>query len=273
MARPFPNHPLLQGIWEPWPMEGDLRDLPVVGEVPQALRGTFYRNGPNPQFAPRAAYHLFDGDGMIHAFAIEDGKVHYRNRWVRTPRFEAERAAGESLYGGLASPTKDDPRVAGVPGGPANTHIVSHAGKLLALVELGLPPVELDPVTLATRGVHDFEGELRWPVDPSIAAQLGIAVDAGGAPGSFTAHPKEDPRSGELLAFGRQRRLFVNRVFEIGFAVQRRTEDLLVMLEVLRRVLDEQSIARLERDRRQLGEEQRIAALDLVDTHLAVGLL
>ena len=44
------------------------------------------------RFKPRGEYHLFAGDGMVHAFHIKDGKVDYRNRWVRTPAFEAERA-------------------------------------------------------------------------------------------------------------------------------------------------------------------------------------
>jgi len=55
-------------------------------KVPKELRGTLFRNSPKPQYAPRDNnYHWFLGDGMIHAFHVEEGRVSYRNRWVRTP--------------------------------------------------------------------------------------------------------------------------------------------------------------------------------------------
>ncbi|HTY18961.1 MAG TPA: carotenoid oxygenase family protein [Myxococcota bacterium] len=203
MSRPFPtDDPTLSGPWQPWPMEGEVHDCAVRGEIPRDLRGTLYRNGPNPQFAPRASYHFFTGDGMIHAFRFEDGRCHYRNRWVRTPRFVAERGAGEALFGNLFGGEPDDARAKGVAGGPANTNIVWHGGRLLALVEGGLPPVELDPVSLDTRRVFDFDGRLRRPIDPGLAKLLGLEAPDGTTQGTFTAHPKIDPESGEMLAFG-----------------------------------------------------------------------
>jgi carotenoid cleavage dioxygenase len=210
MSRPFSTdrstdrsaHPMLSGYWEPWPMEGVAHDLPVVGEIPRELAGTLYRNGPNPQFAPRGEYHFFGGDGMVHAFEIGNGRCHYRNRWVRTPKFELEREAGEALFAAFSGSEQSDPRTRGVPGGPSNTNVVWHGGKLLALVEGGLPPVELDPQTLETRGVWNFEGALRQPIDPGIAEALGIHAPDGMVDGTFTAHPKIDPESGEMLAFG-----------------------------------------------------------------------
>lgn len=202
MSRPFSNtSPMLRGPWEPWPMEGEVRDCAVVGEIPRDLAGALYRNGPNPQFAPTGGYHFFLGDGMIHAFHFEDGHCRYRNHFVRTPRFEAEREAGMPLFGNFFEGEVPDARAAGIRNGPANTNVVWHAGRLLALVEGGLPPVELDPETLETRGVFDFEGKLRRPVDPGFAKLLGIDP-ANGTDGVFTAHPKLDPESGEMLAFG-----------------------------------------------------------------------
>jgi len=182
MSQPMPKHPFLSGVWEPWPMEGEVTNLPVTGEVPRELLGALYRNGPNPQFAPRGGYHPFSGDGMIHGFFLRDGRVDYRNRWVRTPRFDAEREAGQALWSSfMGSSAPPDPRTEGIPGGPANTNVVWHAGKLLALVEGGLPPVELDPRTLHTRCTTNYEGALR--------------------DGTFTAHPKLDPETGEMLGF------------------------------------------------------------------------
>jgi carotenoid cleavage dioxygenase len=180
MSRAFPDHPFLKGNYAPLLIEGEAFDLPVQGELPRELHGTLYRNGPNPQFAPRGRYHWFDGDGMIHAFRLRDGRASYRNRWVRTARFAAERAAGESLFGGIADLPSGDLRVAGTQPNAANTNIVWHAGRLLALWEGG-PPHALDPVTLETLGPHDFAGQLQGPM---------------------TAHPKLDPENGEMCFFG-----------------------------------------------------------------------
>ncbi len=203
MSRTFPtDDPTLTGAWEPWPMEGEVLDAPVLGEIPRDLHGTLYRNGPNPQFAPRDSYHFFFGDGMIHAFHLEDGRCHYRNRWVRTPKFVAEREAGEVLFGNFFAGEANDPRVLGIPNGPANTNIVWHGNRLLALVEGGLPPVELDPDTLETRGVFDYDGALRRPIAPELAKAMGIETADGKTPGIFTAHPKLDPETGEMLGFG-----------------------------------------------------------------------
>mgnify|MGYP001036133429 CR=1 FL=1 len=84
----------------PIPMECDAPHLKVTGELPRELNGTLYRNGPNPQFdAPGA--HWFVGDGMLHAFHLENGRASYRNRWVRTPKWLAEHDAGRALFGGF----------------------------------------------------------------------------------------------------------------------------------------------------------------------------
>lgn len=183
MRQPFPDHPFFRGYYEPWPIEGDIYDLPVEGELPDALSGTLYRIGPNPQYPPRGRYHLFDGDGMVHAFQFESGRVSYRNRWVRTARFQREREAGEALFGGLFDPKASDPRVADASvaeRNAANTYIVYHGGKLLALWEGG-KPYELHAQTLETVGIWDFGGQLDGPM---------------------TAHPKIDPETGEMLMFG-----------------------------------------------------------------------
>ena len=135
MAQPFPNHPNLVGGFAPIQMECDAADLIVEGEVPEDLRGTLYRNGPNPQFAPRGAHHWFAGDGMVHGFKIENGKVSYRNRWARTVKWKKEREAGRSLFAAV-NPMDADPSVAGIQtDGIANTNIIWHAGRLLALEE------------------------------------------------------------------------------------------------------------------------------------------
>ncbi len=180
MAKMFPNHPNLIGGFAPIQMECDAADLIVAGEVPRELNGTFYRNGPNPQFAPRGSHHWFGGDGMIHAFVIRDGKVAYRNRWVRTKKWKLEHEAGEALFAAF-NPMESDERVRFMPtDGLANTNIVWHAGKLLALEEAHAP-FEIEPDTLDSMGAWTFGGKLAGPM---------------------TAHPKLDPETGEMVFFG-----------------------------------------------------------------------
>jgi carotenoid cleavage dioxygenase-like enzyme len=140
-------------------------DLPVEGAIPAELDGWYLRNGPNPR---QATVHWFTGDGMIHGVRLENGRAAwYRNRWVHTDSFEKD----FPLYN--ADGTRN------LRASVANTHIVNHAGKTLALVESSLPyEISND---LETLGAYDFGGNL---------------VD------SMTAHPKICPTTGELHFFG-----------------------------------------------------------------------
>lgn len=168
--------PYLSGNFAPIRSEDDFT-LEVTGEIPRDLAGTLFRNGPNPQFEPRDPnYHWFTGDGMIHGFFIENGQVRYRNRYVRTPKWELEHAAGKSLFGTFGNPMTTDPDAMGKDSGVANTNIVWHGGRLLALEE-GHAPFELDPATLDSKGYAAFGGKV-------------------------TAHPKTDPVTGEMVFFG-----------------------------------------------------------------------
>jgi carotenoid cleavage dioxygenase len=164
----------------PIPMECDAPFLTVEGELPRELNGTLYRNGPNPQFDVPSA-HWFAGDGMLHAFHIENGRASYRNRWVRTPKWQAEHDAGRALFAGFG-PRKlpDAPETSCTDSGAANTNIVFHGGRLLALEE-GHPPTEIEPGTLNTLGYCDYGRRIGGP---------------------FTAHPKVDPITGEMMFFG-----------------------------------------------------------------------
>lgn len=179
MAKAFPNHSRLTGNFAPIRTECDAFDLVVRGEIPKGLHGSLYRIGPDPQFAPRDRHHWFAGDGMVHAFHIDDGTVSYRNRWVRTPKWRLEHEAGRSLFGTFGNPMTSDPSVLGKSAAVANTNLVWHANRLLALEELH-EPFEVEPDTLDTVGSHSFDGALR---------------------NNMTAHPKLDPRTGEMFFF------------------------------------------------------------------------
>jgi carotenoid cleavage dioxygenase-like enzyme len=140
-------------------------DLPVEGAIPAELDGWYLRNGPNPR---QATAHWFTGDGMIHGVRLEGGRAAwYRNRWVRTDSFKED----FPLYN--ADGTRN------LRSSIANTHVVNHAGKTLALVESSLPYEITND--LETVGAYDFNGKL---------------VD------SMTAHPKICPTTGELHFFG-----------------------------------------------------------------------
>ena len=173
----MPDSPFLTGNFAPVGDELDVAALPVSGRLPHGLRGTLYRNGSNPHLAPLQPYHWFTGDGMVHAVTIGEDGARYRNRWVRTPRFQAEAAAGRPLFAGFGQPLPGTPE--NLDTGVANTHVIAHAGRLLALEEAHLP-TRLDARDLSTAGYDDFGGVLS---------------------GRFTAHPKHDPMTGQLVFF------------------------------------------------------------------------
>lgn len=180
MTSPYPDHPQLRGNFAPLRMECDIDDVIVRGELPRDLDITYYRNGPDPQFPPVGDYHWFAGDGMLHMFRIQDGRVRYRNRWVRTGKWTVERREGRNLIDPF-NPVSNDPAAADAErDGLANTNVVWHGGRLLALEEAHAP-FEIDPGTLDSKGAWRF-GE--------------------GFEGPMTAHPKIDPATGEMLFFG-----------------------------------------------------------------------
>jgi carotenoid cleavage dioxygenase-like enzyme len=140
-------------------------DLPVQGRIPAELNGWYLRNGPNPRAGEG---HWCVGDGMVHGIRLENGRAAwYRNRWVRTESFETP------------VPAYNDDGSRNLRSSIANTHVVRHAGKTLALMEFSLPyEISND---LQTLGAYDFGGTLT---------------------DSMTAHPKICPNTGELHFFG-----------------------------------------------------------------------
>jgi len=136
----------------------------IAGEIPVALHGTLFRNGPGLlDVNGQRLHHPFDGDGMVCAIAFDAGKAHFRNRFVRTAGFLAEQKAGKILYRGVFGTQK--------PGGwlanafdfqnknIANTNVIYWGGKLLALWEAA-EPHRLDPKTLETLGTENLDGIL-----------------------------------------------------------------------------------------------------------------
>lgn len=170
--------PYLHGLYAPIEDESTFQ-LEMEGELPADLNGTFVRVGSNPRFAPKGRYHWFDGDGMIHAVQFEGGKATYRNRYVRTEHFDMESEAGASLWTGITErPDFTNPN--GIWKDTANTDLVFHANQLLSMWWLCGRPHRIELPSLETLGTTDF-GDKR-------SARI-------------SAHPKVDPRTGELIVF------------------------------------------------------------------------
>lgn len=171
----------------------------VEGTLPPALNGVYIRNGPNPQFIPHGPYHMFDGDGMLHAVTISGGRATFCSRFVKTYKYNLEREVGSpvilnvfSAFNGLSASIarcsvtmgryllrQYDPR-RGV--GGANTSVAMISGKLFALGESDLPyRVKVKPDgEIITVGRHEAFGEAFM---------------------TMTAHPKTDAETGEAFAF------------------------------------------------------------------------
>mmetsp|Transcript_20305 Transcript_20305/g.37727 ORF Transcript_20305/g.37727 Transcript_20305/m.37727 type:complete len:510 (+) Transcript_20305:352-1881(+) len=169
--------------------------LEVSGTIPADVDGVFLRVGPNPVFEPKHGYHLFDGDGMVHAVSLspETGGSTYARHQIQTIKLQTELANGGPVYPtigsmagktGIARVLAFEQRIRAGQyerSGVANTAMVHHAGKLLALNE-GDIPYKLE---LKEEGGIATQGPLEWSkLTP------------------FTAHPKVDPVTGFMHAFG-----------------------------------------------------------------------
>ncbi|WP_242911150.1 carotenoid oxygenase family protein [Actinomadura terrae] len=156
----------LPGYLRSVPDEIEAHDLPVTGALPPELDGRYIRNGPNA-LPGTTSKHFQVGPGMLHGVRLRDGRAEwYRNRWVRTGAFEGRSLVRPDGTFDLTAPS-------------ANTHVIHHADRILTLVEIGLP-YEVRP-DLSTVGPCDFGGALTT---------------------AMTAHPKQDPATGDLHFFG-----------------------------------------------------------------------
>ncbi|WP_422363498.1 carotenoid oxygenase family protein [Pyruvatibacter mobilis] len=155
----------------------------IEGTLPADLSGVLYRNGPG--LFERDGYHkqhLLDGDGLVQRLSIRNGRAHYRNAFVQTPRFVAEQAAGRYKH---ASWTTRRPggMLSNLMGGgiesQAGVTVYPVHGKIAARDESG-HTFFVDPRTLATTG------------------QQKVSSLSGG----YKAHAKLDPATNEWILAG-----------------------------------------------------------------------
>jgi carotenoid cleavage dioxygenase-like enzyme len=147
--------------------EVDLDDFSVTGTIPRDLNGVLVRNGPNPlrgRFEGNDVLSWWPEAAMLHGISFQDGRVTgYRNRWARTQQWA--RVHDPDLAPSLLDTNP-------------NVNVLHHSGEILALSEGGAP--------LAMTAELETLGATR--------RHLGLA-------GGMTAHPKVDPRTGELMTF------------------------------------------------------------------------
>lgn len=178
------NNLFLNGPFAPWRQEGYAFDLDVEGQIPRELEGTLYRVTPSQFYRPADPdrHHFFDGDGMVHAVTIANGRASYRNRYVATAALLAERRSGRALYGSAfnggdgTAPAEDRPPFKN----PANTNVTVVGERLLVFCEVDVPHW-LAAQSLETLGTFDFESQVSGPV---------------------AAHFRVDPANGDFLFFG-----------------------------------------------------------------------
>ncbi|HWU01450.1 MAG TPA: carotenoid oxygenase family protein [Novosphingobium sp.] len=183
MTTTFPKTPSFTGFNTPSRVEADVQDLNVEqGAIPPQMNGAFYRVQPEHQFPPLLGDDIaFNGDGMISMFRIHDGRCDFHQRWAKTDKWKLENEAGRALFGAYRNPLSDAEAVKGKIRGTANTNAYIHGGVLYALKE-DSPALTMDPATLETGGYTRFGGKMSGE--------------------TFTAHPKTDPDTGNMCAFG-----------------------------------------------------------------------
>ena len=181
--------PYLQGNYAPVLEESTFDEgeggLHVEGQIPEQITGAFMRNGPNVAWQPDHYVYPVDGDGMIHGVYFKDGRVHYRNRWVRSKWFQVEEKLRRACWGSHGKPHPVDAEAIAAGGSPhpfknpANTSVLYHGGNLYALFEAGFPHVLSSDLESAEE--FDYHGLLQ-------------------AGDGLTAHPKICARNGDLIS-------------------------------------------------------------------------
>ena len=160
--------------------EGIWNNLRVEGTIPRRLNGTMFRTAPGESERFGVNFnHLFDGDAFLTAWQFQNGKASLRARFLPTPQRVIEQKTGKMIYAEFGTNPPQESR-----GGKnqPSVNVIEWNGKLLGLSEGGLPTA-INPNTFDYEGEVDFNGALPKNL-------------------TFTAHPRIDPKTGDLFAWG-----------------------------------------------------------------------
>lgn len=156
-------------------------------KLPHDIEGTYFRNGPGKFThggSKEKVTHPFDGEGMVTAITIRNGKALFRNKLVKTDSIIQEDRAKKRLYRSAFSQIKGGflsnifkIKVKNI----ANTNVLYWADRLLTFYESGLP-YRLEPDTLRTVGVYTYQGTLS-------------KLD------TLAAHPRIDSKNNRLVTY------------------------------------------------------------------------
>jgi all-trans-8'-apo-beta-carotenal 15,15'-oxygenase len=176
--------PGIEKVFNLYPMESSYFVEDLVGQIPPYLCGSYYVNGPATFSRGDLHYrNWLDGDGMVCRLRFNHGAVHFANRFVGTTKFNVEQKAGRAVFRTFGTAFRGDALKRGIAlESPGNVSVYPFHDILLAFGEQALP-WRLDPDTLETIGPFHFGGMLN-EVTP------------------FAAHPKFDPKTGEMFNFG-----------------------------------------------------------------------
>ena len=164
--------------------EGVWTNLKIEGKVPKSLNGNLFRTAPGQSSNHGVTLqHLFDGDAYGAAWRFKNGKVSLQGRFFPTPGRLKELKAGKMLYGTYGTHSPDRSRNGK---NSPSVNIIKWRGGLLGLSEGGLP-TKINPETLDFEGYENFGG-----VVPNYL--------------TFTAHPRFDPKTGDMFAWGFEKR-------------------------------------------------------------------
>jgi all-trans-8'-apo-beta-carotenal 15,15'-oxygenase len=152
----------------------------IEGNIPAQLNGKLFRIGPGSKKTQKTDLgHYFDGDALVTSITFNNSQAAGNSKFIQTDERKAEIAAGQMLYHdyGTSSPHRSK----GFKNAP-NIHFLKLGDEFLALSEAS-HPYAVDPENLETKGIYNFGSQL----DKNM---------------SFTAHPKVDPLTGDIYAYG-----------------------------------------------------------------------
>jgi carotenoid cleavage dioxygenase-like enzyme len=166
-------------------LDADMPPTPmrlVEGRAPAGLAGSLYRNGPGKFHRPGGSVdHWFDGDGLMRAFRIGDGKATLAARFIDTPKRRTDIAANAVVTPGFGTKAKAGARVESNDDVNAANISVMPVGKEIWALWEGGSPIAMDASDLSTKGIKTL--------GPDLAHM------------PFLAHPRREP-GGDIWSLG-----------------------------------------------------------------------